>query len=99
SRTATLGITHLPCLGEGGDHVLGKQPHGFVSEFRGEAANPMTGAEDVVASELALRFELANDRVGAAHDGQTVIDPEVVGFGAFLKHATEFLTLWGAALR
>ena len=58
----------------------------------------MAGAEDVVAGELALLFELANHCVGAAHDGQTVIDPKVVGFGAFLKHATQFLALRGAAL-
>ena len=58
----------------------------------------MASAEDVVAGALALLFDLADHGVGAAHDGQTVVDPEVVGFGAFLKYATEFLTLWGAAL-
>ena len=59
----------------------------------------MTSAEDIVAGELALLFELADHGVRAAHNGQTIIDPEVVGFGAFLKYATEFLALWGAALR
>src|SRR5262249_28174464 len=86
-------ISRTQYLGEGGDHVLGKQPHRFVSEFRCEATNPMAGAEDIVASALALLCELADHGVRATHNGQTVIDPEVIGFGAFLKHATEFLAL------
>src|SRR5215510_2015622 len=86
-------------LSEGGDHVLGKQPHGFFGEVRCEVANPMSGAKDVVAGELALLLELAEDGVGAADEGQTVIDPKVVGLAAFLKHPTELLPLRRASLR
>ena len=40
--------------------MLGKQPHGFVSQFQREAANPMAGTENVVAGALALLFNLAD---------------------------------------
>src|SRR5215211_111249 len=61
-------------------------------------ANPMSGAEDVVAGELALFFQLVDHGVRATDEGQTVVDPEVIGLAAFLKHAPELLSLGCAPL-
>src|SRR5215831_10621576 len=84
------GHSHIDnVLGEGGHHVLGKQAHGLFGQRRGEVANAVAGAEDVVAGALLLRLDLADHGVGAAHQGQTVVDPKIVGFGAFLKYATQ----------
>src|SRR5439155_14301707 len=78
-----------PALGERRHHVVREEPHGRAGEGRRKVADAVAGAEDVVAGELLLRFELADDRVGAADEGQTVVDPEVVGLRAFLKHSPQ----------
>src|SRR5262245_10578292 len=75
-----------PASGERWYHVVREELHGLAGEDRRKVADAVAGAEDVVASELLLRFELADDRVGAADEGQTIVDPEVVGLRAFLKH-------------
>src|SRR5215471_528021 len=41
-------------------------------------ANFMIGAEDVVPDALLACFELANDRLRAAHDGEAVFQVELV---------------------
>src|SRR5439155_2145416 len=75
-----------PALGERRQHVVREEPHGLAGEGRRKVADAVAGAEDVVASELLLRFELADDRVGAADEGQTIVVLEVVGLRALLKH-------------
>ena len=71
--------------------MFGKQPHRFFGGRRVQVTDPVPGAEDVITGELALGLDLADHGVGAADEGQAVIDPEVIGFAAFLKHAPQFL--------
>src|SRR5262245_9385930 len=57
-------------------------------------AKTMLGAQHVVADEVMLLLDLAYDRVGTAHEGQTVVDPEIVGLGPLPENPTQLTALW-----
>ena len=52
-------------------------------------AKPVVGAKDIVTDKLVLLFQLPNHRLRAAHQGQAVVDPEVVGSAHPLKHPAD----------
>src|SRR5262245_9397541 len=57
-------------------------------------AKTVLGAQHVVADEVMLLLDLAYDRVGTAHQGQAVVDPEIVGLGPLSEHPTQLKALW-----
>src|SRR5215470_5606473 len=61
--------------------LLAEQFNGVPHHVLGHMANFMIGAEDVVPDALLACFELANDRFRAAHDGEAVLQVELVALG------------------
>src|SRR6266851_6936907 len=57
-------------------------------------AKAVLGAQHVVADEVMLLLDLANDRVGTADQRQAVVDPEIVGPGALPKNSAQLEALW-----
>src|SRR4029453_4565103 len=41
-----------------------------------------------------LLLDLAHDRVGTAHEGKAVVDPEIVGLGPLPENPTQLKALW-----
>src|SRR4029450_10108720 len=57
-------------------------------------AKAMLGAQHVVADEVMLLLDLAHDRVGTAHEGQAVVDQEIVGLGPLPETPPQLKALW-----
>src|SRR5262245_47266094 len=57
-------------------------------------AKAVLGTEHIVADEVMLLLDLAHDCVGAADQGQAVVDPEIVGPGALAEDPAQFEALW-----
>src|SRR5438128_2093168 len=60
------------------DHLLPKQFNGVLDQRLGHLADFVVGAEDVVPDALLTIFELANDRLWAPNDGESVLEVEFV---------------------
>src|SRR5262249_36154101 len=65
-------------LAKCGNHLLAKQFNGVPHHRLGHPAEVMVGAEDVVPDALLAVCELANDRLWTAHDGQAMLEVELV---------------------
>src|SRR5262249_7374383 len=62
-------------------HLLAEQFNGIPHHRLGHPADVMIGAEDVVPDALLAFFELTNNRLRAAHDGQAMLEVELVALG------------------
>src|SRR5262247_4829794 len=58
--------------------LLSKQFNGVPYQVLGHPANFMVSAEDVVPDALLAFFELADDRLRATNDGESVLQVELV---------------------
>src|SRR5262249_44089907 len=68
-------------LAKGGRHLLPEQFNGIPHHRLGHPTDVMVGTEDVVPDALLALFELADDCLGAAHDGQAILEVELVALG------------------
>src|SRR6266699_2554192 len=81
-------------LRKGRDDLLAQQFDRLLDQLRRHMAKPELGAEHVVAYQVMLLLDLADDCVGAADQGQAVVDPEIIGLGPLLEHPPQLKTLW-----
>ena len=57
-------------------------------------AKSVLSAQHVVADEVMLLLDLADDCVGTTDQSQAVINPEIVGLGPLPEDPTQLQTLW-----